>query len=155
MNDIATVLPFAVPRRNRDLARGRAASDRVRQSGGTTMAAALASIDAAFNNAAIANGFKLRVERTIRLGTGHPAVRARYGARAALLRGKPIDAAIVTVDRWLSDEMIACGLGAALGVSYRLPVEVLSEMRLILRLIRRSLLRDHFAEIVALVGSNR
>jgi hypothetical protein len=71
------------------------------------LAAALAALEAAFDRAAIVNDLKIAVERHIRRGAEHPAVRARFVARAALLRTCDLDAAIVTIDRWRRDEQRA------------------------------------------------
>ena len=100
------------------------------------MAVALAQIGAAFDEAATINAYKIRVERLIRLGPCHAAVRARFGARAAMLFGRGLDAAIVLVERWWRDERKAFQIASALGCATRLSLEVLGELRLILRLMR-------------------
>ena len=115
------------------------------------MDAALAQIGAAFDEAAIVNAFKLRVERLLRLGPHHPAVRARFGSRAALLIGRSLDAAIVLVERWWRDERKAFQIASALGRGSRLSLEVLSELRLILRFMRFKRMRAEFGLIVAAV----
>jgi hypothetical protein len=80
-------------------------SERVRRAALTldgrasALTAALAQIAAAFDAAAAINDFKIRVERLIRLGPDHPAVRARFAARAAMLRGRDLYAALVLVAR--------------------------------------------------------
>jgi hypothetical protein len=71
------------PRAERDLQRGRAAARA--GTAGSAIGAALAQIAAAFDEAAAINDFKLRIERCQRLGPQHPAVRARFRARAAVL----------------------------------------------------------------------
>jgi hypothetical protein len=100
------------------------------------MAAALAQIEAAFGEAAAANSFKLTVERLIRLGPHHPAVRARFGARAAMLYGRNLEKATVLVERRWRDERKAFQIACAFGAAPRLSLEVLRELRLILRLAR-------------------
>lgn len=113
------------------------------------MAAALAQIGAAFDEAAIVNGFKIRVERLIRLGPDHPAVRARFEARAAMLRGRDLDAAIVAVECWWRDALRAFAIASAFGRGSRLPLEVLSELRLLLRWLRFKRLHADYAAALA------
>jgi hypothetical protein len=123
-------------RRDRDIQRLRRAADAARGEQRPAMAAAMAQIDAAFGEAAMVNSFKMRVERSMRLGPGHPAVRARFGARATMLFGRDLAAAIVTVERWWRDERRAFQLVSGFGCTTRLSLEVLGELRLILRLMR-------------------
>jgi len=136
------------PRRNRDMARGQRMADAVRAAGGGAMDAALANIDGAFNQAAVINGFKMRVEHFMVRGADHPAVRARYGRRATMLRGYTLDAAIILVDRWFRDERKAFQIASALGRGSRLSTDVLSELRLILRVIRASKRRADYPMIL-------
>jgi hypothetical protein len=128
------------PRRERDRERARRAAEaaRIEPSPATSpaMAAALAQIAAAFDEAAVINGFKMRVDRLITLGPDHPVVRARFGARAAMLHGRDLDAAIVTVERWWRNEHAAFAIACAFGRGSRLSLDVLSELRLVLRLVR-------------------
>jgi hypothetical protein len=135
----------------RDLDRARRASLAARQQGASAMDVALAQIDAAFNAAASINAFKLRVERFIALGPHHPAVRARFGARAELLTGRSLDAAIAAVERWWRDERKAFLIAAALGRGNRLSIDVLGEIRLILRLIRFKRMHREFGWMIAAV----
>ena len=113
------------------------------------MDAALAQIETAFGEASAVNGFKLRVERYLRLGPAHPAVRARFGGRAAMLAGRNLDAAIAAVERWWRDERKAFQIASALGYGNRLSLEVLCELRLMLRLMRYKNMRAAFGAIVA------
>ncbi len=113
------------------------------------MAVALAQIGAAFDEAAIINDFKIGIERLIRLGPRHPAVRARFGARAAMLSGRNLDAAIATVERWWRDERKAFQIASAFSCATRLSLEVLGELRLMLRLMRFKRMHGEFGEIVA------
>jgi hypothetical protein len=133
--------------RDRDRARRAAAAAQT----GSVMAAALAQIDAAFDEAAAINALKLRVERQLRRGPYHPAVRARYAGRAELLQGRSLDAAIALVERWWRDERRAFLIASALGRGLRLPLDVLHELRLILRLMRCKRLHAQFPTIVAAV----
>jgi hypothetical protein len=112
---------------------------------------ALAQIDAAFSEAAAINALKLRVERQLRRGPFHPAVRARYAARAELLQGRSLDAAIALVERWWRDERRAFLIASALGRGTRLPLDVLQELRLILRFMRFKRMQAQFPAIVAAV----
>jgi hypothetical protein len=108
-------------------------------------------IDAAFDQAAAVNAFKLRVERQLRRGPSHPAVRARYAARAELLQGRSLDAAIALLERWWRDERRAFLIASALGRGVRLPLDVLRELRLVLRLMRFRRMHTQFPIIVAAV----
>jgi hypothetical protein len=129
--------------RDRDRARRAAAASR------SALDAALAEIGAAFDEAAKINAFKLRIERQLRLGPLHPAMRARFGARAALLRGRSLYAAIALTERWWRDERRAFLIASAFGRGVRLPIEVLQELRLILRLLRFKRMHTEFPAIVA------
>jgi len=131
--------------RDRDRARRAAAES------SSAFDAALAEIASAFDETAQINAFKLRVERQLHLGPLHPAMRARFGARAALLRGRSLAAAIVLVERWWRDERRAFLIASALGRGVRLPIDVLAELRLILRLMRFKRMHAEFPAIVAAV----
>jgi len=115
------------------------------------MAVALAQIGAAFDEAATINAFKIRVEWLIRLGPCHAAVRARFGARASMVFGRSLDATIVLAERWWRDERKAFQIASALGCATRLSLEVLSELRLILRLMRWKKMHGEFRDIVAML----
>jgi hypothetical protein len=142
------------PRRERDRERARRAADTARSGPRPAMAAALAQIGAAFDDAAVINSFKIKVERLIRLGPDHPAVRARFEARAAMLRGRNLDAAIVIVERWWRDERRAFAIASAFGRGSRLSLEVLGELRLILRWMRfKRLDAEYKAARAALCGA--
>jgi hypothetical protein len=137
------------PRQQRDLERARRTGAAARSAEQPALETALTQISAAFDDAAVINALKLRVERTLRLGPQHPAVRARYGARAAMLGGRGLDAAITVVERSWRDERKAFQIASALGRSNRLSLDVLAELRLILRLLRRRRVAAQFATIVA------
>jgi hypothetical protein len=128
------------PRRERDRERARRAAEAARlaptPATRPALAAALAQIGAAFDEAAAINAFKMRVERLITLGPDHPVVRARFGARVAMLYGRDLDAAIVAVERWWRDARAAFAIASAFGRGSRLSLDVLSELRLVLRLVR-------------------
>ena len=113
------------------------------------MDAALAEIGAAFGETAIVNAFKLRVEVTLRRGPQHPAVRARFAARAELLRGRTLDSAIGLAERWWRAERKAFQIASVFGRGNSLSLDVLAELRLILRLMRWKRMRGHFPAIVA------
>jgi len=137
------------PRQQRDLERAHRAGAAARSAGRPALETALIQIGAAFDDAAVINALKLRVERTLRLGPQHPAVRARYSSRAAMLGGRGLDAAIVLVERSWRVERKAFQIAAALGRGNRLSVDLLTELRLILRLMRRRRMGAQFAAIVA------
>jgi hypothetical protein len=98
--------------------------------------AAVAQIQAAFDEAAAIDTFKLRVEGWLRLGPQHPVVRARFRARIAALPDCTLPAALREVERWWREERKVFALASALGYGSRLPLETLRELRLILRLMR-------------------
>jgi len=138
------------PRDARDLERARRAAEAARDAtnGGAArpvLAAALAAIEAAFSQAAVVNDLKIAVERHIRRGPDHLAVRARFAARAGLLHGRGLDAAIVTIERWRRDEQRAFAIASAFGRGSRLPLQVLDELRLLLRWLRFKRLHADYA----------
>jgi hypothetical protein len=94
---------------------------------------------------------KTTVEWAFNRGTGDPLVRARYGNRAQDLHLCNIDLAIRRVERWFREERKKQRKEMAEGRGSRLSLEVLAELRLLLRLIRRSKLREHYPAIVQLV----
>jgi hypothetical protein len=76
-------------RQERDIERVRRTAAEVPAEQRSAMAIALAQIGAAFDAAAVASAFKIRVEHLLRLGQQHPAVRARFGARGNACRPRP------------------------------------------------------------------
>ncbi len=139
------------PRSERDLQRMRRATETAGGERTPAMAAALAQIGAAFDEAATINAFKMRVDRLIRLGPDHPVVRARFGARAVMLSRRNLDGAIIAVEQWWRDERKAFQIASAFGRATRLSLEILSELRLILRLLRFRRMGAQYAAIVAAV----
>jgi len=137
------------PRNQRDLERARRATDAARAQGRSAMDVAVAQIGAAFDYASAVNGFKLRVERFLYLGPHDSAVRARFGARAQLLSGHSLDAATALTERWWRDERKAFQIASALGRGNRLSLEVLAELRLMLRIARFKRMRAEFSSIIA------
>ncbi len=149
--------PARRPRTERDLERARSAAAAARTSANDgsrrpALAATLAAIETAFDQAAIVNDLKIAVERHIRRGPAHAAVRARFAARAALLHGSNLDGAIVAVERWRRDEQRAFAIANAFGRGSRLPLAVLEELRLLLRWLRFK--QMHAAYAVALATLN-
>jgi hypothetical protein len=138
-------------REERDRERARRSAAVAWAEGQSALDVALTEIGAAFDQAAVVNGFKIRVERLIRRGPHHPALRARFGARAARLRGRDIDAAIATVDCWWRDERKAFQIASALGGGTRLSLEVLRELRLVLRLMRFKRMEAEYSETIAVL----
>jgi hypothetical protein len=135
--------------RDRERARRTAAVEQAK--GQSALDVALTEIGAAFDRAAVVNDFKLRVERLIRRGPRHPALRARFGTRAAMLCGRSLDTAIATVERWWRDERKAFQIASALGGGTRLSLEVLRDMRLVLRLMRfKRMEAEYLKTLVAL-----
>ena len=140
-------------REERDRERARRAAAVVQAKGHSALDAALTEIGAAFDQAAVINDFKIRIERLIRRGPRHPALRARFGARAAILRGRSLDAAIATVERWWRDERKAFQIASALGGGSRLSLEISRELRLILRLMRFRRMEAAYFETLAALGN--
>ncbi len=129
----------------------RMAAHAARTAPGSAMAVALAQIGTAFDEAAALNDFKLRVERLVRLGPRHAAVRARFRARTERLHDAGLDAAIARVERWWRDERKAFQVASALGRGNKLSLEVLRELRLALRLMRFKRMQAEFGAIAAAV----
>jgi hypothetical protein len=137
------------PRSERDVQRMRRAAERADGERMPAMAVARAQIVAAFDDAATINAFKMKIDRLIRLGPDHPVVRARFGARATMLSGRNLDGAIIVVECWWRDERKAFQITSAFGRSSRLSLEILSELRLILRLMRFKRMEAEYAAMVA------
>jgi hypothetical protein len=140
-------------RQDRDHERVRRAAAAARANGEAAMGVALAQIGTAFDEAAAINAFKIRVEEILRLGRHHPALRARFGVRAGLLSGRDLNEAIVIAERWWRDERKAFQIASALGYGIRLSLEVLRELRLMLRLMRfKRMEMEFYAAINVLRG---
>jgi len=137
------------PRDRRDLDRARRAGEAARAQGETAMAVALKQIDAAFDDAARINALKLRVEYWLRLPRHHPAARARFGVRADMLRGQSLETAIKSAERWWRTERQAFAIASALGRGNALSLEVLGELRLILRWMRWKRRHAEFDSLLA------
>lgn len=100
------------------------------------MARALAAIEREFGTGAEQRHRKERIRSLLLLPVGHPAMRARFGGRRSLLEGRTIHGAIAAVERAFQAERKAFQITAGLGGGIRLSVEILAELRLILRLMR-------------------
>jgi hypothetical protein len=140
----------SVPKRRqeRDIERIRRAAADVPAEQRSAMAVALAQIGAAFDEAAVVSAFKIRVEHLVRLEPQDCAVRARFAGRAALLTGRGLDSAIVIAERWWRDERKAFQVASVFGCAPRLSLEVLHELRLILRWMRFKRMGTQFGTIV-------
>jgi hypothetical protein len=136
-------------RQKRDLERARRAAAAAQAQDQSATDVALAQIGAMFDEASVINVFKLNVERFLRLDPHDAAVRARFGARTKLLRGHSLDGAVALVERWWRDECKAFQIASALGRGNRLSLEVLAELRLILRIMRFKRMRAEFSLILA------
>ena len=140
-------------REERDRERARRTAAASRALGQSALDVALTEIGAAFDQSAVINSFKIRVERLIRCGPRHPTLRARFGARAARLHGRSLDAAVATVERWWRDERKAFQIASALGGGTRLSLEILRELRLVLRLMRFKRMQAEYFETLAALGN--
>jgi hypothetical protein len=127
-----------IPRAQRDLHRGRIAAAHEKALGGNAMDQALAQVGATFGPANDINKLKLDVERimrkVMRKGFEHPEIKARYRAYADLLR-LSLSSAIKLVEAARREERFH--LDRARRPQPRLPMMVISELRLILRWTRR------------------
>ena len=140
-------------RQQRDRARIDAAGERAKANGASALDVALAKIDAAFGNAAVIAGFKIRVELLLQPDIHHPALRARFGARAqSCSRATNFDAAVAAVERWWRTETKAFAIACALGRGNRLSLDVLRDLRLILRLARFKRMDKEFTQFVETLG---
>jgi len=147
----ARVIEKLAARRDRDIQRGRRAQQAALAAGASAMDAAVAAVRTAFDRQHEINALKLTVEWAINRGTGDPLVRARYRQRAKDLHLCNLDKSIVRVERWFREERKAQQTAMAFGGGSRLSLEVLAELRLLLRIIRRSSYRAHYPGIVQLV----
>lgn len=127
---------------------GSLAAEAARVRGATAMDVACANIEAACGNAAVVNTFKRRVERIMLLGSEHEGVRARYGARANMMRGVPLNTACHLVHSWYINEREALQKGSAFGGGTAMTVIVLQELDLILRWMRAAGLACQFQTFV-------
>jgi hypothetical protein len=75
-------------------------------------------------------------------------VRARFAARAALLAGRGLDTAIIITERWWRDERKAFQIASVFGCAPRFSLEVLRELRLILRWMRFKRMGAQFGAII-------
>ena len=66
-----------------------------------------------------------------------------------MLSGRSLDGAIITVERWWRDERKAFQIASAFGRASRLSLEILSELRLVLRLLRFKRMEAEYAAIIA------
>jgi pyruvate-formate lyase-activating enzyme len=150
MRDTPSPRPAPRPRAERDFERARSAAAAARATtNGSVTRPALAAIEAAFDQAAVVNDLKIAVERHIQRGPEHAAVRVRFAARAALLRGCNLEAAIVAIERWRRDEQRVFAIASAFGRGSRLPLAVLEELRLLLRWLRFKRMHAHYTAAFA------
>lgn len=113
----------------RDEARGQAAAKAARSAGASAVTAAIAQINATFGPAWVVNRRKLAVDQVIRMGAAHPEVQARYAGRARASGARTLTDALADVEIWRAAELQR-------PQPSRLSLQVLDELRLILRLLR-------------------
>lgn len=132
---------LSIPRKDRDMIRGRLAANAVIAAGGSAMDAAKAQIDAAFSEASIHNSLKLRVASVIKRGPSDEQVQKRYGVRARALydhRLFDVVAATKRIALWHSYAKLTFDLAERLEASdARLSLTVLTELHLLVRWMRR------------------
>jgi hypothetical protein len=127
-------------RTERDLQRGRRAAARVSANGGSALAAAYAHIEATFAPAMHHAAFKDRVAGLMRRGATHPETWTRYRRLVERHPVTNLDAAIVLVERMRGVEIEARAAAVRRWGNCsrpRLPLMILDEVRLILRMVRR------------------
>jgi hypothetical protein len=142
-------------RRQRDRDRIRRAGEIAKANGGSALDIACAKIDAAFSRVSAINTFKIRVELLLQADRQHPALRARFGARAEMLAGRSLDASVIAVERWWRDEQKAFAIASAFGGGTRLSLDVLRELRLILRWMRFKRMELEFSQTVLELSRRR
>jgi hypothetical protein len=140
------------PRRERDAERISCVAAAARARGASAIDIALAQIGTGFDDTAAINGFKIRVEELLRLPPGDPVLRARFGARAALLSGRSLNEATAAVEQWWRAERKAFQIVSALNRGNALSLDVLRELRLILRIVRRKKMERELYAIAAALG---
>jgi hypothetical protein len=69
-----------------------------------------------------------------------------------MLAGRSLDASVIAVERWWRDEQKAFAIACAFGRGTRLSLDVLRELRLILRLMRFKRMDAEFQAIVAVLS---
>lgn len=94
---------------------------------------------------------KAHIRMAMRLGTGHLWVRARYSRRAVLLKGLTVDDAVTLLDRALHEEKRTFEILRVFGKEVALSLQVLTEVMLVVRLLRRSKFRNHLPGVIAFV----
>lgn len=94
---------------------------------------------------------KEHLRLAMRLGTGHLWVRSRYGARARMVRNHTIDAAIFLVEHHLREEKRTFEILRVFGKEVALSLQVLTEVLIILRMLRRSNFRNHLPGVIDFV----
>lgn len=106
-----------------------------------------------FDRAVATAAFKRSIRRMLREPYSGAALRARYGSRAAMLGDRDLDAATATVERWWRSERKAFAIASALGRGTRLSLEILTELRLVLRLFRHKRMRAQYQQIAAALAN--
>src|ERR1700722_7714782 len=135
-------------RRQRDRDRIHNAGEVARARGASALDIAFAKIDAAFDHSAAINGFKIRIELFLQTDRHHPALRARFGARAEMLAGRSLYPSGQAVERWWREGQKASAIARAPGGGARLALVVLRELRLIMRLMRFKRMEIEFSQAV-------
>jgi hypothetical protein len=121
---------------------------KVKAAGGNVAAQWSACIDGAFGPAHHWNAYKMRVQRRIDLGAGHPEVRARFGSHAQRIIdfGFDLDRACAYAQAaWVAQSAAARATGTG-----RLSASVLDELRLMLRWLRAKRQHRQFAHLLRL-----
>lgn len=141
-----------LPRAQRDYMRGKLAADAVKAAGGDVTAQWKRHLAVTFDRASIHNARKMRVERYIRLGAGHPECRARFGRDAAMLHGHGLRlrAACIAIDTAHKIALAQFRQASRLGTRVSSRHVALGELALILRWLRRQHMHGDFAHLLRL-----
>ena len=142
---------------DRDVARGRHAAASVRASGGSALHAAIARIEATFSPAMRHSSFKERVATLMRAGAGHTEARVRYRLLAERHPFADLDTAIILVERMRRAELDRRERAIrTFGHCSRprLPLMLLDELRLILRMVRRRAPASYPSLVAAVLGAD-
>jgi hypothetical protein len=123
------------------MAIGRRDAEAVHRAGGSALDAALAHVAGTFSPAGRIQDFKARVAAIIAMGQDHPEVETRYASvMANLRRGITASEMYYWIDKaWRADREARSRTVATWGHTSRprITAEILAELCLILRLMRR------------------
>lgn len=141
-----------LPRSQRDYMRGKIAAEAVKAAGGDVTAQWKRHLAVTFDRSSIHNSRKMRVERYIRLGAGHPECRARFGADVAMLRDRQLRlrASCIVIGTAHKIALAQFRQASRLGTRISSQHVRLGELALILRWMRRQRMHADFDHLLRL-----